>query len=74
MQQLPNVVGYIWDEVYGQGGPNGWDPHLYWPWENVRMLLTFLLARMKADKLRAVVLMYRPVNMNPPLTNNMGFR
>ena len=54
MQQLPTVIGYIWDETHGQAGPMGWNPQLYWPWEDVRMLLTFLPARMKADKMRAV--------------------
>ena len=74
MQQLPSVTGYIWDEEYGPNGPQGWDPVTYWPWEDVRMLLMFIPARMKADKMRAVVIMYRPVTMNLPITNNMGFR
>ena len=74
MQLLPTLVGYVWDETYGDNGPPGWDPNLYWPWEDVRLLLIFIPAHMKADRMRAVVLMYKPVTMNLPVSNNMGFR
>ena len=74
MQQLPSVTGYIWDEIHGPNGPPGWDPALYWPWEDIRIMLLFIPARMKADKMRAVILMYKPVTMNLPNVNNMGFR
>ena len=74
MQQLPTVGGYMWDEIHGPNGPPGWDPNVYWPWEDVRLLLMFIPAHMKADKMRAVILMYKPTNMNLPTHNNMGFR
>ena len=74
LSQFPQVEAFIWDEVHGPGGPPGWDNALYWPWEDVRMLLTFIPARMKRDKLRAVVLMFKSQNMPAPVTNNMGFR
>ena len=74
MQQLPTIRGYVWDEVHGPNGPPGWDPNVFWAWEDVRLLLMFIPAHMKADKLRAVVLMYKPVNMPRPTHNNMGFR
>ena len=73
MQLLPNIQAYIWDEVHGQNGPPGWDPAMFWPWEDVRLMLMFIPAHMKADKFRAVVLMYKP-NMIQPRNNNMGFR
>ena len=72
--QLPNVEAYIWTEVYGPQGPPGWDNDAFWPWEDVQLLLTFIPARMKQDKMRSVVLMYRPQHMPPPNVNNMGFR
>ena len=34
----------------------------------------FIPAHMKADEMRAVILMYKPTNMNLPTHNNMGFR
>ena len=74
MKQLPAVIGYVWDEFHGINGPPGWDPNVYWPWEDVRILLMFIPAHMKADKTRAVVLMYKPLTMNLPTHNNMGFR
>ena len=74
LSQLPNVFAYIWDELHGPQGPQGWNNALYGPWEDVRMLLTFIPARMKQDKLRAVILMYKPVNMPPPINNYLGFR
>ena len=73
MQQLPTIEGYIWDEVHGPNGPPGWDPQLFGPWENVRIILLFIPAHMKADKMRSVVLMYKPVGVNL-IYNNMGFR
>ena len=39
LSQLPNVNAYVWDEVYGPLGPPGWNPVLYWPWEDVRLIL-----------------------------------
>ena len=74
MQMLPNIAAYVWDEIHGPNGPPGWDPAMYWPWENVRLLLMFIPAHMKADRMRAVVLMYKSMTMNLPTTNNMGFR
>ena len=75
MQLLPGVVqAYIWDEIHGVNGPPGWDPNEFWPWEDVRLLLMFIPAHMKADKFRAVVLMYKPRGMPLPTYNNMGFR
>ena len=71
MQLLPTLVGCVWDETYGDNGPPGWDPNLYWPWEDVRLLLIFIPAHMKADIMRAVVLMYKPVTMNLPVSNNI---
>ena len=61
----------------------GWDPwptratrmgQLFWDWEDVRLFLTFVPARMKSDQMRSVVIMYRPVSGPPPSNNNMGFR
>ena len=60
--------------MHGPQGPAGWNIALFWPWEDVRMLLTLIPARLKQDKTRSVVLMFRPVHMPPPITNNMGFR
>ena len=64
----------MWDEIHGVNGPPGWDPNEFWPWEDVRLLLMFIPAHMKADKFRAVVLMYKPRGMPLPTYNNMGFR
>ena len=72
--QLPQVEAYVWNELHGPQGPPGWNNGLFWPWENVRMLLTFIPARMKRDKLRSVILMYRSSNLPLPMFNNMGFR
>ena len=55
-------------------GPPGWDPNLYWPWENCRMLLTFIPARMRGETLHPVLLMYHPTSTQLPVNNNMGFR
>lgn len=74
MLQLPNHQAYIWDEIHGLQGPPGWDRQLFWDWEDVRLLLTFVPARMKSDQMRSVVIMYRPVSGPPPSNNNMGFR
>ena len=74
LDQMPQVDAYIWEEHHGAQGPPGWNNALYWPWEDVRMLLTFIPARMKTEKMRSVVVMYKSRNMPPPLTNNMGFR
>ena len=74
MQLLPAVCAYVWDEAHGPNGPPGWDPNVSWPCEDLRLLLLFIPAHMKADKMRAVVLMYKPMHMNLPTHNNMGFR
>lgn len=70
----PNPIGYIWDEVYPPHGPPGWDPQRYWPWENARLLLTFIPSRMRSVADRAVVLMYRPFNLPAPAANPLGLR
>lgn len=74
LRQLPHVEAYVWEEVHGAGGPPGWNNAAFWPWEDVQFLLTFIPARMKADKKRSVVFMYKPQRMPLPVTNNMGFR
>ena len=51
---LPNPIAFIWDEVHPPQGPPGWDPVQYWAWEDVRLLLTFIPARMKSAPDRAV--------------------
>ena len=72
---LPNPIAYIWDEIHPPQGPRGWDPVQYWPWEDVRLLLTFIPSRMKGNVPdRAVVLMFKPFNLSPPLANPLGLR
>ena len=71
---MPNPVGYIWDENHPAQGPPGWNPVLYWPWENVRFLLTFLPARMRTSPDRAVIIMYKPSNQPLPQVNPLGLR
>ena len=71
---LPNPYGFIWDEFHGAGGPPGWDPQLYGPWEDVRMLLTFVPSRMRSVPDRAVVLLYKPMHLPPPNANPLGLR
>ena len=71
---MPNPYGFIWDEFHGAGGPPGWDPQLYGPWEDVRMLLTFVPSRMRSVPDRAVVLMYKPMHLPPPNANPLGLR
>ena len=43
---MANPVGYVWDENHPAIGPPGWNQQLFWPWENVRMILTFIPSRM----------------------------
>ena len=74
LSAMPNPVGYIWEENHGSNGPPGWDPQLYWPWEDVRLFLTFIPARMRSVPDRAVILMYKPLNQPPPLVNPLGLR
>ena len=71
---VPNPIGYIWDENHPPQGPPGWNPVIFWPWENVRFLLTFFPARMRTAPDRAVVLMYKPDNQPVPLLNPLGLR
>ena len=71
---MPNPVGYIWDENHPAQGHPGWNPVLYWPWENVRFLLTFLPARMRTSNDRAVIIMYKPSNQPLPQVNPLGLR
>ena len=72
---LPNPIAFIWDEVHPPQGPPGWDPVQYWAWEDVRLLLTFIPARMKSAPDRAVVLMYKPFHLcPPPMANPLGLR
>ena len=59
---MPNPRGWIWDENHPAQEPPGWNPHLYWPWENVWLLLTLIPARMHSAPDRAVLLMYKPQN------------
>ena len=70
----PNPIGYMWDEVHPPNGPPGWDPQRYWQWENARLLLTFIPSRFKSGPERAVVLMYRPLNIPAPAANPLGLR
>ena len=74
LRAMPNPIGYIWDEIHPAGGPPNWDPQLFWPWENVRLLLTFVPSRMRSVPDRAVVLMYKPMNLQPPVANPLGLR
>ena len=74
LRALPNPTAWIWDEIHPAGGPPNWDHHLYWPWENVRMLLTFVPSRMRSVPDRAVVLLYKPMPLPPPLVNPLGLR
>jgi hypothetical protein len=74
LSAMPNPVGWIWDEIHPPNGPPGWDPILYWPWENGRMLLTFLPARMRSVPDRAVVLFYKPNNQPPMAVSPLGLR
>ena len=71
---MPNPVGYVWNENHPPQGPPGWDPILYWPWEYVRFLLTFLPARMCISCDRAVIIMYRTCDQPPPQANPLGLR
>ena len=48
LRALPNPTAWIWDEIHPAGGPPNWDHNLYWPWENVRVLLTFVPSRMRS--------------------------
>ena len=73
MLLLPNHQAYIWDEIHGPQGPPGWDREMFGIWEDVRLLLTFVPARMKSDQMRSVVIMYRPVNGPTSIYNNLGF-
>ena len=34
LSQLPDTLGYIWDENHPPRGPPGWDPNVFWPWVN----------------------------------------
>ena len=72
--QMPNPVGYTWDEVHPAGGPPGWNPLIYGPWEDGRILLTFIPSRMRSVPDRAVTLFYKPVNMPPAPVNPLGLR
>ena len=63
---IPNPTGFIWDEIHPVQGPPGWDAAKYWPWENVRLLLTFIPSRMRSVPDRAVVIMFKPQYL-PPL-------
>ena len=74
LRALPNPTAWIWDEIHPAGRPPNWDHHLYWPWENVRVLLTFVPSRMRSVPDRAVVLLYKPMPQPPPLVNPLGLR
>ena len=74
LRGMPNPRAIMWDEIHGAGGPPGWDPQLYWPWENVRMMLTFVPSRMRTVPDRAVVIMFKPVHLPPPNANPLGLR
>ena len=71
---MPNPNSYMWEESHPPAGPPGWDPVLYWPWEDVRMLLTFIPSRMRTVPDRAVVIMYKPIHQPPPIMNPLGLR
>ena len=74
LSQMPNPVGWIWDEIHPPQGPPGWDPQKYWQWEDVRLLLTFIPSRMRSAPDRAVVLMFRPLCLPAPAANPLGLR
>ena len=74
LRAMPNPIAWIWDEIHPAGGPPNWDHQLYWPWENVRLLLTFVPSRMRSCPDRAVVLMYKPMNTPLPNVNPLGLR
>ena len=74
LRAMPNPIAWVWDEVHPAGGPPNWDHQLYWPWENVRLLLTFVPSRMRSVPDRAVVLMYKPMHQQPPNVNPLGLR
>ena len=74
LRQMPNPHGFIWDEVHGVGGPPGWNANLYWPWEDCRILLTRVPSRMRSVPDRAVVFLYKPMPLPPPIVNPLGFR
>ena len=74
LSEIPNPVAYIWDEIYPPHGPPGWDQNLYWPWENVRMILTFFPPRMRTARERAVIHMYKTIDQPPPHANPLGLR
>ena len=71
---MPNPVGYMWDEIHPPQGPPGWDPIMFGPWEDGRLLLTFLPACMRSAPDRAVVLFYKTSNQPPPAVNPLGLR
>ena len=71
---MANPVGYLWEENHPIQGPPGWDPQLYWPWEDVNMLLTFVPSRMRSAPDRAVLLMYKSTQQPPPIANPLGLR
>ena len=62
---IPSPTGFIWDEIHPGQGPPGWNAQRYWPWENVRLLLTFIPSRMRSVPDRAVVIMYKPQHLPP---------
>ena len=74
LSAMPNPICYMWEENHPPAGPPGWDPVLYWPREDVRMLLTFIPSRMRTVPDRAVVIMYKPVHQPPPIMNPLGLR
>ena len=74
LSEMPNPVGYMWDEIHPPQGPPGWDPIMFGPWEDGRLLLTFLPARMRSAPDRAVVIFYKTSNQPPPAVNPLGLR
>ena len=74
LRGMPSPVAFIWDECHPAAGPPGWDQQLYWPWENVRLLLTFVPSRMRTVPDRAVVIMFKPMHLPPPNVNPLGLR